>query len=175
MKMSVHNTSETVSKITLSKSGVTQVAMPTFSEQIKRHSVALISLAVAISSLAYNSWRNEQSEANRNIRTAGIELLIKLGELDRVVLHAQFGRREDVDSPESTMMYSRSGWAYVLTIRDLGSLTLEPAKSSSVILFETWKVKFDHLGETNEEASDAISRAIDQVRADTIFLIKELD
>jgi len=28
-------------------------------EQLQRHSVALISLVVTISSLAYNSWRND--------------------------------------------------------------------------------------------------------------------
>ena len=59
---------------------------------MRQHSVALISLAIALSSLAYNTWRNEQTEANRNVRTAGIELLLKLGELDRVVFFSHYDR-----------------------------------------------------------------------------------
>jgi hypothetical protein len=51
------------------------------SEQLRRHSVALISLVVAVSSLAYNTWRNERTEANRKIRVAGLELLLQLGHL----------------------------------------------------------------------------------------------
>ena len=65
--------------------------MNTIKSQIARHSVALISLLVALSSLAYNTWRNEQTEDNRNIRTAGIDLLLKLGELDRVVFYSHYG------------------------------------------------------------------------------------
>jgi hypothetical protein len=50
--------------------------------QLRRHSVALVSLFVAFSSLAYNTWRNEKTEMNRNVRTAGVEMLLQLGELD---------------------------------------------------------------------------------------------
>ena len=137
--------------------------------------MALISLAVAISSLAYNSWRNEQSEANRNIRTAGIELLIKLGELDRIVLHAQYG--QDADSTESveTMMFVRSGWAFALTVRDLGSLTAEPAIRSSGELFDTWSKHSSKLGEPDGRASSAISDGIDQVRVDVLEVMVMLD
>jgi hypothetical protein len=55
---------------------------------IGQRSVVFISLAVALSSLAYNSWRNEKTEDNRNIRTAGVELLLTLGELERVIFSA---------------------------------------------------------------------------------------
>ena len=36
----------------------------TFRQQLQRNAVALISLTVAISSFAYNSWRNELTEQN---------------------------------------------------------------------------------------------------------------
>lgn len=161
--------------ITLKIHGANPLAILKFSEQVRRHSVALISLAVAISSLAYNSWRNEQSEANRNIRTAGIELLIKLGELDRVLLHAQYGKDAGSEDSNETMAYIRTGWAYVLTVRDLGSLTTKPAKSSSLELYEIWRVNFDHLGESDEKASDAVSDGIDQVRSDVLEVMAALD
>ena len=101
--------------------------MKTFKSQISRHSVALISLIIALSSLAYNTWRNEQTEANRNVRTAGIELLLKLGELERVVFYSHYDRDRERGNP-------RSGWAYALTIRDLASLMHEPAIGSSTRL-----------------------------------------
>ncbi len=51
------------------------VIVKTLISQVRQHSVALISLAIAQSSLGYNTWRNEQTEANRNARAAGIEQL----------------------------------------------------------------------------------------------------
>jgi len=36
----------------------------TFREQIQRNLLAIISLAVAISALGYNTWRNETTEEN---------------------------------------------------------------------------------------------------------------
>ena len=44
--------------------------MTTLRQQLRNNSVALISLVVALTSLAYNTWRNERTEHNRNIRTA---------------------------------------------------------------------------------------------------------
>ena len=53
-------------------------------DQLRRNRVALISLAVAIISMSYNTWRNEASEANRTQRLVSIEILLKLGRYDRV-------------------------------------------------------------------------------------------
>ena len=141
--------------------------MNTFKKQIRDHSVALISLAIALSSLAYNTWRNERTEANRNIRTAGIELLLKLGELDKVVFFSHYDKDNDRGNP-------RSGWAYVLTIRDLAALTSEPAISSSVELFATWNERWPNLG-TDDESANLISARIDQLRDDVREVIAELD
>lgn len=41
------------------------------SEQIRRNAVAIISLIVALTSLGYNTYRNELSEANRTVRQVG--------------------------------------------------------------------------------------------------------
>ncbi|MFQ6006091.1 MAG: hypothetical protein ACE5OQ_11370, partial [Woeseia sp.] len=105
--------------------------MTSFTDQLRRYSVALISLVVALTSLAYNTWRNEQTEFNRNIRVAGIELLLKLGELERTVFFARYDRDDQLGNP-------RTGWAYVLTVRDLGDLTREPARSSAANLVRVW-------------------------------------
>jgi hypothetical protein len=139
----------------------------TIRSQIGRHSVALISLLVALSSLAYNTWRNEQTEENRNIRVAGVEVLLKLGELDRVVFYSHYDRDSERGNP-------RSGWAYALTIRDLASLMHEPASSSSRELIETWQNNWSGLGSDDRAASN-ISDSIDQARNDVLFVLAALD
>ena len=47
--------------------------MRSIRQQLRANAVALISLVVALSSLGYNTWRNEQTEENRSIRVAGFE------------------------------------------------------------------------------------------------------
>jgi len=136
-------------------------------EQLRQYSVALISLAVALSSLGYNTWRNEQTEANRNVRVAGIELLLKLGELDQVVFFSHWEHDELRGNP-------RTGWAYILTVRDLGKLTNQPASESSAALLDVWQANWEGLGDDNA-AEQRISAAIDQTRADTLSVLAALD
>ncbi|MEX2122642.1 MAG: hypothetical protein WD795_02035 [Woeseia sp.] len=135
--------------------------------QLKRHSVALISLFVALSSLAYNTWRNEKTETNRNIRTAGVEMLLQLGELDRIVFFSHYDMDEVRGSP-------RSGWAYVLTIRDLGRLTAAPAIGSSEAVMQVWQSNWSALGEDDASAT-AISDSIDRARQDILLVLASLE
>ncbi len=141
--------------------------MTSFSEQVRRNSVALISLAVALSSLAYNTWRNEQTEYNRNIRVAGVELLLKLGELEKVVFFAHYDSDSQAGNP-------RAGWAHALTIRDLGALTPEPARNSAVSLVEIWQQNWSGLGKS-EDAATNISDSIDRTRSEVLEVLAELD
>jgi len=48
-------------------------------QQVRSNAVALISLAVALTALSYNTWRNERTEHNRNIRVAAFEVLAQGG------------------------------------------------------------------------------------------------
>jgi len=141
--------------------------MKSLLQQLRQHSVALISLAIALSSLAYNTWRNEQTEANRNVRTAGIELLLKLGELERIVFFSHYDMDEERGNP-------RAGWAYVLTIADLASLTQEPATASSDALRVSWQDNWSGLGK-DDSAADAISASIDELRSDMLAVLAGLD
>ena len=83
--------------------------------QVRRNAVALISLVIALSSLGYNTWRKEQTEHNRNIRQAGFEMLLHIGELQRIVYLAHYDRDEQGGNP-------RKGWVEVLVLRDLAEL-----------------------------------------------------
>jgi len=139
----------------------------TLINQLRQHSVALISLVIALSSLGYNTWRNEQTEANRNVRAAGIELLLKLGELDQVVFFSHY----EQDTERGNL---RSGWAYVLTIKDLGALMNEPAANSSIDLFNAWNARSSELS-SNENSLQIISASIEQLRSHTHIVLAELD
>ena len=59
--------------------------MVSIRQQIHNNAVALISLFIALSSLAYNTWRNETTEEQRNVRHAAFRVLESLGELQQVV------------------------------------------------------------------------------------------
>lgn len=43
-----------------------------FKDQVRSNIVAIISLLLAILGLSYNTWRNEITEHNRNVRQAGV-------------------------------------------------------------------------------------------------------
>ena len=141
--------------------------MAQLKNQLQRHSVALISLFVAVSSLGYNTWRNEKTEANRNIRSAGVEMLLQLGELDRIVFFSHYDMDEVRGSP-------RSGWAYVLTIRDLGRLTMSPAIESSEAVMQVWQRSWPGLGKDDASAK-AISDSIDLAREDVLQVLASLE
>lgn len=141
--------------------------VPSIRQQLARHSVALISLIIAVSSLAYNTWRNERTEDNRNIRVAGVELLLKLGDLERVVFFSHYDGDMELGNP-------RSGWSYTLTIRDLGQLMPEPAHASAGRLVADWQSSWSGLGES-DDAARRISDSIDATRTDVLTVLAGLE
>ena len=58
----------------------------------------------------------------------------------------------------------RAGWAFVLTIRDMGQLSLEGAKRESEKLVQVWQSNWEGLGE-DDAAVQAISDQVDALRA----------
>jgi hypothetical protein len=144
------------------------VVNSSFKEQVRRNSVALISLFVAVSSLSYNTWRNERSEYNRNQRVSSFEVLLKLGDLQQLVFHNHYDRdAENKGNP-------RTGWAIVLTIQDLSTVLESPVPDSAKELVAVWGGHWSHLGDSQYSA-DAILSGIEKVRADTLALLGDLD
>lgn len=141
--------------------------MNNFKAQLQQYSVALISLAIALTSLGYNTWRNEQTEANRNVRAAGFELLLKLGELEQVVFFNHYDKDAQRGSP-------RAGWAYILTIKDLGVLSGELISQSCNGLVTNWQAHWQNLGK-NDRAVEIILQSIDQTRALVLDGLNQLD
>jgi thymidylate synthase len=141
--------------------------MSTFRQQLRDNAVALISLTVAVSSLAYNTWRNERTEHNRNIRAATFELLMKVSELQRVVFLAQYDRDFAGGSP-------RTGWTYVLAIRDLSTLAPAPLPAQAGELQRVWSVSWEGLGKDDETAVNRIDDAIGRLRDTTLSTLRSL-
>lgn len=139
-----------------------------FMEQVRRNLVALISVVIAVSSLSYNTWRNEETEHNRNQRMASFEVLRKIGELQELVFHSHYDR--DVVEKGTP----RTGWALVLTIRDLAQVLEAPLPDTSEQLVATWGAHWQGLG-ADQASADAILAGIEEVREETLVLLRALD
>ena len=139
----------------------------TIKEQLRRNTVALISVAIAIMSLSYNTWRDGASEHNRNQRTGSYEVLLQLGELQQLVFHLHYDRDESRGNP-------RTGWAIVLTIRDIALILDEPVPAQAEALLETWDEHWQGLGE-DPDSVEAIVAAINATRMASQTVIRNLD
>ncbi len=137
-------------------------------EQLRRNAVAIISLIIALSSLSYNTWRNEKTEENRNLRNAAFEILLKLGELQQNVFHVHYDRDTD------NLGNPRIGWAYALTIRDLSLVLGSPVSDASTQLLAVWGEHWSSL-DKNSNSADAILQSIDNTRNETLNLLKSLE
>ena len=144
-----------------------RAGMTTIRQQIRSNAVALISLAIALSSLGYNTWRNERTEHNRNIRTATFEILTKVAELERVVFLAQYDHNAASGNP-------RTGWTYVLVIRDLSAIAPPPVPARSLQLQQAWAENWEGLGKDDEVAVNRIDDSIGALREASLATLKSL-
>ena len=136
--------------------------------QIRRNAVALISIIIAVSSLSYNTWRNEKTEDNRNQRLASFEVLLKLNELQQVIFHHHYDKdRLDKGNP-------RTGWTFVLTVRDLSRVLHPPLPATADKLLAAWNENWNELAE-NQENVDLILGEIDNMRNETLQLLESLE
>lgn len=145
-----------------------KIKKSSFFKQIKNNSVALISILIAISSLSYNTWRNEKTEDNRNQRHAAFEILLKLNELQQVVFFNYYDK--DIVNKGNP----RTGWTYVLTIQDLSKVLYEPIPESYSQLQQVWTNNWQSLS-TDQQQVNQILSAIDDVRSDVLILLKDLE
>lgn len=137
-------------------------------EQLRRNAVALISLVIAITSLGYNTWRNEASESNRNQRLIAIEMLVMLGDLQRLTMDRHYGKNND----EKAIL--RAAWAKVLTIRDLSRIANGDVPASAQALHKTWDDNHKQLGK-DTEAVTAVVAAVETLRGDIHDVLRSLE
>lgn len=138
-------------------------------EQLRRNTVALISLTVAITSLGYNTWRNEHSEFNRNQRQASFEVLLKIGELEELVFHSVY------DPGFANAGNARTGWALVLTIRDLSHVIDGTVKNNGDTLHSTWQDHWRGIEKQDGNSEKAVRASIGELRGATLAKLAELD
>lgn len=157
--------------------------MATIREQIHNNAVALISLFIAVSGLAYNTWRNETSEEQRNIRHAAFTVLEELGSMQEVV-DARFYYFAVGDEISSEGELRLKGYGSVLMARDLMSLMPDPAPDSGKMLHQTWVDNFGALDDVNaqgrhtsksREAKESIAMAIEETRQTVLAVIQSLE
>lgn len=147
--------------------------------QLRRHSVAMISLLIAISSLGYNTWRNETSELHRNWRQASFELTREIKELQQVVLYRRYFHPVERDSPAGVGDAETwiRGWGRAASVRDLTSVLPDPLPARGVHLHTTWAQHAQHLNagdESAREAEEALLAALDDTRDSVLELIRNL-
>ena len=136
-------------------------------QQIRNNLVAIISLVVAISSLSYNTWRNELTEGNRNIRVAGFEALKSLGELQTIVDFGHYDQNPETGSPIE-------GWGRVLLVRDLADIIKGPVPEKAQKLFATWQTNWEGIG-SDKSGVERITADIVETRQSVQSVIKALD
>jgi hypothetical protein len=141
--------------------------MTTFREQLRDNAVALTSLLVALASLTYNTWRNERTEHNRNVRAAAFEILTKLAEFERVVFLAHYDRDKTNGSP-------RTGWTYVIVINDLAEVVPGAVQPRAAALRDTWRTNWEDLDKDGDVAVDRVDLGITQLREATLETLRSL-
>lgn len=155
--------------------------MASIREQIHRNAVALISLAVAVGSLAYNTWRNETSEAQRNTRHAAFQVIESLGELQQVADYHYYFVEEDGQANEEQWL---KGWGQVTLIRDLTMIMPGSVSARGVRLYDLWESRFKFLDDRDEQgrrtaesmqARDDLFEAIDDTRKAVVNVLSSLE
>ena len=134
--------------------------------QLRDNLVAITSLVVALSALGYNTWRNERTERNRNVRVAGIELLGEIGSLQQIIFYAHYAEGDARGDP-------RMGWADVLTIRDLAAMVPPEVEQDAAQLGTVWEANVAELA-VDEASFQRIDGAIDTLRQETLKSLRAL-
>lgn len=135
-------------------------------EQLKQQSLAIISLCIAILALCYNTWRDEETEKNRNTRAAAFEVLKQLGELQLAVNYAHYAPKNSMENPIL-------GWGHLAIITDLSELLPAPIPEGADKLHAVWSSEWTHL-EESEESTEQISGQIDNMRQAILKVIRGL-
>ncbi len=101
------------------------------------------------------------------MRAATFELLNRLADLQRVAFLAQYDRDASGGNP-------RTGWTYVLAIRDLSKLTPAPVPERAAELEKVWSANWEGLGKDDDAAVTRIDDSIEQLRESTVGTLRTL-
>ena len=106
--------------------------MESLLKNLRKNALSIISLLVAFSALGYNTYRNELTEDNRNIRYAGFELMKALNQLQLLIDYAHYEK-------DPTQGNSITGWGQVLYIGDMSGLISDKTVIQAQHLKKVWE------------------------------------
>jgi hypothetical protein len=138
----------------------------TLGQQLRSNAIAILSLAIALSSLSYTAWRTERSEANRTTRQAAFQMLVALGQMQEVVYRAHYDHDAVHGNP-------RTGWVYVRTLNDFSATMPAPVPARAQALLASWRDHWEGLGEHESDAI-AIDDALDGCRSAVVETLRAL-
>lgn len=140
--------------------------MPRIRQQLRDNLVALVSLLVALSTLAYSAWRHEVTEDNRTQREAAFAMLLTAEELQSVVDFAHYDGDRMVGNPIR-------GWGKVLYLRDLAVLMPPPVAVRVQAVDVAWTRDWAAL-EKDAAAAERITASISALRGEVRTLLIRL-
>src|SRR5438045_994243 len=134
--------------------------------QFRANIVAIVSIIVALTGMAYNTYRNEKTEVNHNVRAAAFETLKNLGEVQIVVDYAHF-KKDPVRGD------TRLGWGRMTLIHDLAQVLPQPGPAEADALMTAWRENVDSL-ENDNDAMIRITDELQRLRLTTIDILNKL-
>jgi len=134
--------------------------------QLRANMVAITSVIVALTGMAYNTYRNEKTEINHNVRAAAFETLKNLGETQILVNYAHF--KKDRDRGDT-----RLGWGRMTLIHDMAQVLPSPGPEDAELLLTAWRENVDTLEESSE-STIKITDEIQRLRLTTIDILNHL-
>jgi hypothetical protein len=134
--------------------------------QIRANIVAITSVIVALTGMGYNTYRNEKTEINHNVRVAAFETLKNLGEAQIVVEYAHFKKDRTLGDPTQ-------GWGRMNYIRDLAQVLPSPGPAEADGLLAAWRDNVDTL-ENDKNSMIKITDEIQRLRLTTIDILNGL-
>ena len=136
-------------------------------EQLGNNWLAMLSLAIALFGLGYNTYRNETTERQRNVRDAGFVVLDALGELQQLADTRFFGG-------ERSEANRIAIWGRVVLARDVSGLVSDRAGARAQELFEVWSANARAFDAGNQQAETALAEAIRAARAQVLADLRAL-
>jgi len=135
--------------------------LPRHNRDWSGRALALISLIVALTSLGYSTWRNETTEAHRNVRQASFQMLDQIGQLQQIVDTRYY-------AGDRSGMTRIAAWGKAALIRDMGPLVSPASAQRAQEVFDTWSAKAEDLDAGRPEAESEISRSLNGARGQVL-------
>ena len=138
-------------------------------QQLQQNLLAIISIAIAIGALGYNTWRNELSEENRNHRAAGFEIMKESAQLQYLIDTSTYISNESKPKIDGHI----TGWVTVNQIVALSELMKPEIKLQATQLRQVWDDNWQQLADgqqANENITAANRQLMNQVRSHLLSL-----